>query len=61
MRTREWTSDDLLFLEAAFISGMTLEGTAAMLRKERQEVEVKAREFGFIQSPPIAPHDDAEK
>jgi hypothetical protein len=57
MRNDVWSSDDLFFLEAAFTSGMTLDATAEMLRKEAADVRAKARELGFIESPPTVPSE----
>jgi hypothetical protein len=55
MRNDLWSEDDLFFLEAAYTSGMTLEATAQMLRKDVPKVQAKAQELGFIESPPTAP------
>ena len=56
-----WTSDDLFFLEAAYMSGMTLPATAQMLRKPEEEVRLKAVEEGFIESPPTAPTEGTDE
>jgi hypothetical protein len=56
-----WTSDDLFFLEAAYMSGMSLPDTARMLRKPEDEVRSKAAEEGFIDSPSTVPDVEMQK
>jgi hypothetical protein len=55
-----WSADDLFFLEAAYESGMTLPATAYMLAKPESEVREKARELGYVESPPTAPNEREE-
>ena len=50
-----WTNDDLFFLEAAYVSGMTLPDTARMLRRPQDEVRLKAAEQGLIERPSTVP------
>ena len=61
MRSDGWSPDDLFFLEAAYIGGMTKESAARMLRKPICEVDAKAQELGFTESPPTAPRDNEAK
>jgi len=56
-----WSADDLFFLGAAYESGMTLPATAYMLAKPETEVREKAKELGYIESPPTAPHEKTEE
>ena len=55
-----WSADDLFFLEAAYESGMTLPATAYMLAKPEDEVREKAKELGYVESPPTAPNEREE-
>ncbi len=56
--SNSWSADDLFFLEVAYGSGMTLPATASMLAKPETEVRQKAKELGFIESPPTAPNQE---
>ena len=56
-----WTTDDLFFLEAGYLSGMTLSATAHMLRKPEDEVRQMAIKEGFIESPSTMPDSAHQK